>query len=100
MVSEAFELSLIEVFNSLSRIPLAKAEESDSLKKITDLGRRALGSHACSLTFVDLENRALTQAACSGFDEGFEKRMKGKEIRLGSLQEEGVFLDYGLIRRG
>jgi GAF domain-containing protein/signal transduction histidine kinase len=100
MTSEIAGLDLIEIFNSLSAIPLLHQEESEPLKSITDLGRQALGSHACTLTFVDLETKTLSQKACSSVNETFEKRMKTKPIRLGSLKEKGVFLDYELIRRG
>jgi GAF domain-containing protein/anti-sigma regulatory factor (Ser/Thr protein kinase) len=100
MIGEVIELDLIEVFNSLSGIPLSIKEEGEALQRITDLGRKALHSHACNLTFVDLENMTLTQAACSGFDEGCEDRMANRSIKMGSVTEDGVFLDYELIMKG
>ena len=100
MTGEIAGLDLIEIFNSLSAIPLSHQEESAALKSITDLGRQVLGSHACTLTFVDLEAKTLSQKACSSVNENFEKQMKTKPIPLGSLKEKGVFLDYDLIRQG
>lgn len=93
------ELDLIEVFDSLSQIPLTYGEKELALKRITELGRQALSSHACTLIFVDLESRTLTQAACSGFDQNFEEHMGGKTIRLGEPRD-GASVSFDIIREG
>jgi signal transduction histidine kinase/putative methionine-R-sulfoxide reductase with GAF domain len=99
MTGEAPELDLIEVFNSLSEIPLLFTDKTAALKRITELGRKVMGSHACTLTFVDLGKKYLTQEASAGFDEEFEGFMVGKQIKLGSLGD-GSFLDFDLIAKG
>jgi signal transduction histidine kinase/putative methionine-R-sulfoxide reductase with GAF domain len=97
MIGEASELDFIEVFDSLSQIPLSNEDGDMALKKITELGRTVLASHACTLTFVNLESKVLTQAACSGFDQDFEEHMKGKTIRRGSGQTS---IDFDVISKG
>lgn len=99
MTDAVLESDLIEVFDSLSQIPLTYEVKELALKRITELGRQALSSHACTLVFVDLDNRTLTQAACSGFDQKFEEYMSGKSLKLGE-PHEGEFIDFNLIRQG
>lgn len=99
MTDTARELDLIKIFSSLSEIPLACKEKTKALRRITELGREALRSHACTLVFVDLDNKYLTQEACAGFDKGFEERMAGRKIHIGPLQH-GCFLDSNLIAKG
>ncbi len=99
MANEALKLDLIEIFNSLSEVPLVCKDESEALKRITELGRQAMGSHACTLNYVNLEHMSLAQAACAGFDEEFEKHIAGREIRLGAASD-GDFVDFDLLARG
>ena len=99
MVDTALEVDLIKIFSSLSAIPLTCKDKSKALKRITELGKEALGFHACTLVFVDLENKYLTQEACAGFDKDFEERMASRNINIGSLQDR-CFLDLELIAKG
>ncbi len=97
--TENLGFDLIEIFSSLSEIPLVCTDEQIALKRITELGRKAMGSQACTLNYVDLANRYLTQAACSGFDDEFDKSMSGRKIKMGVL-EAGVYVDFDLISKG
>ena len=96
MADTARELDLIKIFSFLSEIPFACKDKRKALKGITELGREALGSHACTLVFVDLENKYLTQEACAGFDKDFEEYMAGRKINIGPLQD-GCFVDFDLL---
>lgn len=98
-VTEHIELDLIEIFSALSEIPLIHSDEQIALTRITELGRKAMGSQACTLNYIDLANGYLTQAACSGFDDEFDKSMSGRKIKMGVL-EAGVYVDLDLISRG
>src|SRR5688572_15808082 len=89
----------IEIFNALSEIPFRYPDRNQALRRITELGKEALGSHACTLSFVNLEKRFITVEACSGFDAQFEKHISRRIINMGSL-EEGDMVDYALIARG
>lgn len=99
MAKEAPELNLIQVFSSLSEIPLLYKDRKKALKRITEFGRQVMGSCACTLAFVDLENKYLTQEACAGFDEEFEKFMVSRKIKMGSLQN-GDSIDFDLLAKG
>lgn len=99
MTNRAVELNLIEIFSSLNEIPFLYKDKSQALKRITEVGKQAMGSHACTLAFVDLENKWLTQEACAGFNEEFEKHMVGKKLQLGSSQD-GDSLDYNVLAKG
>ncbi len=90
---------LIDILNALSEVPLQYIDKRQALKRITELGRKALNSHACTLIFVDLENRCITHEACAGFDEEYEKHMAGRQIKLGS-SKDGVHLDFDLFAKG
>jgi len=99
MTNEILRPDLIEVFSSLSEIPLVCKDKNEALERITELSRQAMGSHACSLALVDVEDKFLVQVACAGFDEEFEKHMAGKRIGLGSLQD-GNSIDFDLAAAG
>jgi signal transduction histidine kinase/GAF domain-containing protein len=90
---------IIQILSSLSEIPLRCKDRVDALQRITDLGKQAMRSHACTLTYVNLEEGTLTQEACSGFDEKFKSHLRGKTIKLGS-RATGSPLDSKLIARG
>src|ERR1051325_3732049 len=101
---EEFELienkfELIKAFNDLSEIPLSQLKESEALKRITVLGQQALRSQVCTLVLVDIENRTLTHAACTGFNPKFEQFMQGKVTSLGSSRK-GYFVDLDLAKSG
>jgi signal transduction histidine kinase/GAF domain-containing protein len=96
MSSEMSELNLISIFNSLSEIPLSVTDKKEAFRKITELGKQAMRSHACSLVFFDLKNKCLTQEACAGFDQEFETYMNGDNKRN---RERGRSIDYDLIAK-
>lgn len=52
--------NLVEIFGALSEIPLLYTDKQAALKTITKLCQQAMGSRACALTLVDLENGILT----------------------------------------
>lgn len=89
----------LDLFQALSEIPIGCRDRSLALGRIAELGRRALGSRAFTLTAIDLERRSLTQVACSPSDEAFALSMQGREARLGSLQS-GSSLDFDLAAKG
>lgn len=84
---------LINSLNALSEVPLQYKNRKEALKRICEISKDALDSYACTLTFVDIENKYLTQVACVGFDEEYEKRVSGKKIKLG-LEKNGEILDF------
>jgi GAF domain-containing protein/anti-sigma regulatory factor (Ser/Thr protein kinase) len=90
---------LTKIFSSLSEIPLSMTDRSAALKRITELGKEAMNSHACTLIFVDIENNYFTQVACAGFDEEFERRINGRKIKL-EPGDNWSYLDYALIMKG
>ena len=89
----------IMIFNALSAIPLKCTDKSEAFKEITELGRQALQSHACTLAEVDLPGRWLIHRACAGLDKAFEQSLINKELRLGSVGN-GDLLDFDLFAKG
>lgn len=63
MSDETFGLDLIEIFSSLTDIPLTYSDRTEALARVTRLGQQALGSHACVLTFLDIEKKELSYVA-------------------------------------
>jgi len=90
---------LIELCSALSEIPLAYTDRGQALQRITELGRQVLGSRACTLALVDLNERWWEQVACAGFDDAYVQRMRGRKVRLGSAMQ-GDALDYERVARG
>lgn len=45
---------LLRIFSALSEIPLLYTDKAKALKRITELCREAMGSHACTLALVFL----------------------------------------------
>jgi signal transduction histidine kinase/GAF domain-containing protein len=88
---------LLDILAELNEIPFACATREEALKRVTMLGRRALRSRACTLTFVDFEQRYLTQEACDGPSEEFERSMVGRQFEIGT---NGHMIDYELAGRG
>jgi GAF domain-containing protein len=93
------ELNRIKIFSALTEIPFSEKAEVTALRKIAELGHQAMGSHACTLVFVNLDEKHVEQVACAGFDPEFEQRMAGKRISMG-VPGDGCFVDYELIARG
>ncbi len=90
---------LIEICSALSEVPLVYSDRAQAFQRIAELGQKALGSHACTLALVNLEERWWEQVACVGFDETYRERMQGRRIRLGSAAK-GDALDYERVARG
>jgi GAF domain-containing protein len=99
VAKEATQLDFIQIFNSLSEIPLLREDRSKALKRIAELGRQTLNSHACTLAFVNLDEKVLFIEACAGFDAEFEQRMTGKTIEMGTLSDR-MFVDFDLVAKG
>jgi len=99
MINARRKPDLGEIALSLSHIPLEYEDIHEALERIAEIGKQAMDSQACTLTFVNLENKHLAQAACAGFDEEFEEHMAGRKIKLGSSME-GDSMDFDLIARG
>ncbi|HEX8495377.1 MAG TPA: GAF domain-containing protein [Pyrinomonadaceae bacterium] len=93
-------LDLLELFSSLTEIPLSCSDRNEALKQVTRLGQQALGSHACALTFTDVEKRTLTYVACTGFDREFEELMVGRTITMSPAGAAVGHLDFNLIAKG
>jgi GAF domain-containing protein len=100
-MSDAFteERKLEEILSDLIEVPLRLASSDEVLKRLTELCGEALKSRACTLVWVDLEQKLLTQVACAGFDKEFEDFMSQHKIKIGALHE-GVSLDYDLLSSG
>lgn len=90
---------LEEILGDLIEIPLRQTDSHKALTRLTELCSEALKSRACTLVWVDLEQRLLTQVACAGFDEEFVKFMAEHKINYGALTE-GDALDFDLGARG
>ena len=100
MVSIFSQTDLVAILNSLTKIPLRNRNDQDAaLKEITELGRQALGLPACTLTFIDYENKCLIQKACSGFDDIPQSKLQGRKFKFG-LAGDGCFIDKDLIEKG
>jgi signal transduction histidine kinase/putative methionine-R-sulfoxide reductase with GAF domain len=98
MTLAATEPTLPESLLEASRIARQCKDRQEALQRITELGRAALGSQLCTLTFVDLKDRALTQGAFAGVDSRYDGLKKGKSFKLGTLSA-GDYLDFKLISR-
>jgi signal transduction histidine kinase/GAF domain-containing protein len=92
------EVTFLEVLAELNDVPFACTSRGEGLRRIAQLGRRSLGSHACTLTLVDLTNRYLAQEACDGFDEEFDRRMTGRRVKIGQPSDRR-FLHWELAVR-
>jgi GAF domain-containing protein/anti-sigma regulatory factor (Ser/Thr protein kinase) len=99
MSVDTVQADSIKIFNALSEIPFRYRDRSQALKRITELGQEALNSHACTLSFVNLDDRFITVEACSGFDAEFERHISRRKFYLGAL-EKGDLVDYELIAKG
>lgn len=87
---DSFSLDLVKIFNSLSEIPLRYKDRDEALKKVTELGKQAMNSHACTLMSVDLDEGVATQVACTSDDEEFEKYLVGKQTYLGAKGNQAL----------
>ena len=68
----------------LCDVPFSCRDRSQALMRITALGREAMGSRACTLTLLDFQKRHMTLEALDGFDEPFQKQMRGRTILIDS----------------
>src|ERR1044071_10358168 len=93
------ERPLSEILSDLIETPLRDASVDEALQRLVQLCSEARGSKACTLAWVDLEQRLLTQAAYVGFDETFHAFMSQHKFKIGALHE-GVTLDLELPLRG
>lgn len=87
---------LLDILSALSEIPLRYTAKPQALKRITELCREAMGSHACTLALVDLSRDILTYEACTGPNAEFEDFMNSAQIRIG----QGHSMDRDLIAAG
>lgn len=99
MSDEILGPDLIEIFRALTEIPLSCNDPNDALKRIIELCREALGSDACTLALLDLEERVLTHVAVAGLDEEFNRYLVGRTIKL-RPPEASSFLDPSLVEKG
>jgi GAF domain-containing protein len=91
--------SLVEIFSALSEIPLLYTDKQAALKKITELCQQAMGSRACMLTLVDLENGILTYGAGTSPDKALEAFMNQAQVRIGP-RNDGYSIDRDVVRAG
>lgn len=99
MSTTSLRPELIEICSALGEIPLICSDRDQAFQRIAELGQQALGSRACTLALVNLEERWWEQVACVGFDEDYRKRMRGRRVKLG-LVARGDTLDYERVARG
>jgi GAF domain-containing protein/two-component sensor histidine kinase len=99
MSDEILGPDLIEIFNSLTAIPLSCSDRDEALRRITKLGQKALGSYACTLTLLDLEKRILITIAAAGFDREFEELLIGRTIKFSQARAWGS-IDFDLVAKG
>ena len=93
MDNSAQNLDLIE---SLSEIPFRYQNRDAALKRIAELGLQVMGSLACTLVFLDLEHKEMTQLAGVSSNKEFESYMDDLKFSLG----QGAFVDLALITEG
>ncbi len=91
---------LLECLSALSEIPLQYTERGPALKRITELGRKALGSHVCALTCINLDRGTLEFAAFAGPEEELEKTLLGKEYHIGPANKRSLHEDVILRHTG
>lgn len=96
MIDEELGPDLLGVCASLSQIPIVMRDRNAALKEIAKLSKQVLRSHACTLTFVNLDNGYLVHVAGAGPDEQFEQHMRDKKVRFGSMLD-GELIDYELV---
>lgn len=87
---------LLKILSDLSEIPLCYTEKAKALKRITELCRQAMGSHACTLALIDLEKDILTYGVASGSNVELENFMSRAQIKIG----HGYSIDRDLIAAG
>ena len=99
MTSETLELDRLRIVGSLCEVPFLAKSKDEAVKRITVLAREALGSHTCSLAIVDLDNKTLTQIACTSAEAELEEFLTGRPLRVGS-SKEGANVDLEILERG
>src|SRR5450631_3611667 len=92
------QLDLIEILARLSEVPFHAENQGKALYEIAELGRQALGSRVCTLTFVNLEEKRVEQVACAGVEE-IAVHWGHKIVSLVAESTENRF-DFELIARG
>ena len=99
MSDESLSTDLIEIFSALTEIPLSYNDRNEALRRVTELGQKALGSYACTLTLLDLGRRVLTHVATAGFHQRDEAFPICRQIKIGSPRAR-TFIDFDLIAKG
>jgi hypothetical protein len=89
--------NLIETLSALSEVPFRYDSRDAALKRITELGKRAMRSHTCSLAFIDLEHKTLTHVACKSDHQEMERFLIGRPLHIGS-RLAGHHLDWELTK--
>ncbi len=92
------ELNLIEILAELSEVPFHTDDLPTALHEIAELGRRALGSRVCTITFVNAEGGRVEQVACAGVAE-IEAHWGHKTISFPAHPSENRF-DFDLVAKG
>ena len=81
MAHSRLQKDLSKLLNELVEIPLKCETGDEGLRRLTELCRQAMASRACTLVWIDLERKLLTQVAGAGFDRVFEAFMAKNKIR-------------------
>ena len=95
---------LTQAFRALSNIPLSAKNQKQAMRRITDLGRDTLDSHAVTLITINPDAPFISIEASSSSNHAFEAYMEyiiraGVKIKMGSNEEDGT-LDYDLFCSG
>jgi signal transduction histidine kinase/signal transduction protein with GAF and PtsI domain len=75
---------LMEIFNTLSEIPLQYRDRNNALKNVAELVKQTMRSHVCTLSFINFEDGIMSQVASTCEDKEFEEYLVGKKSSLGS----------------
>ncbi|MFP5265177.1 MAG: GAF domain-containing protein [Blastocatellia bacterium] len=99
MEETAIGTDMVNIFAALSEIPLKSTSRKAALKRVTELGQQAMGSHTCTLAEVDLRAKTMFHAACTSSHSGLEAYLTGKEFCIGT-SGEGNHLHFDVIKPG
>ncbi len=96
------QIDFVDLINELSKVPILYKDKASALNRLTELGKKALHSHACTLILIDQETKTLKLAACAGFDNHFKKYAyyTFRNTRTNSSSGKSTSLDYNLFASG
>lgn len=99
MSKDIVNLDLMQIFNSLSEIPLQYKDRNDALKKVAELVKETMESHVCTLSFINFEDGNLSQIASTCEDKEFAEYLVFSKPSFG-VAGSGKSISYELLNEG